>query len=134
LDVIGRVTAPAVKEVSLQQSITRAEAELRAVIKMNPTFAPAYDALAYTLALPGPSQKVEEAYTMTLWALEYEPGNIHYRLRAVEVLKLMGKADNAIRAATLAASMAQTPEERTAASRALAGAQQLKESQKTKEP
>jgi hypothetical protein len=52
----------------------------------------------------------------------------------VEVLKLMGKADNAIRAATLAASMAQTPEERTAASRALAGAQQLKESQKTKEP
>jgi tetratricopeptide (TPR) repeat protein len=112
-----------------EESIAKAEARLRAVVKMNPTFAPAYDTLAYTLALPGSHQKLEEAYTMTLWAVESEPGNIHYRLRAVEVLERMGNADNAIRAATLAASMAKTPEERTAASAALAGAQQFQASQ-----
>jgi tetratricopeptide (TPR) repeat protein len=111
-------------------SVTNAEASLRAVLKSNPEFAPAYDALAYVLTLPGSHQKLDEAYTMTLRAEEREPGNVQYRLRVVEVMERMGRAEDAIRVATRAASMAKTPEERAAVSAALAGAQQFQVSQK----
>jgi hypothetical protein len=67
---------------------------------------------------------------MTLRAEEREPGNVYYRLRVVEVMEGMGRADDAIRVATRAASMAKTPEERAAVAAALASAQQFQVSQK----
>ena len=106
-------------------SIGKAQASLRTVVKINPAFGPAYDNLAYALALPGPHQDLKEAYSMTLWSVECEPGNLQYRLRAIAVLEQMGEADNAVRVATLAAKMANTPEEKTTASQALENAQKF---------
>jgi len=42
-------------------SVAKAETSLRTVLKINPAFAPAYDTLAYALAIPGSHQKLEEA-------------------------------------------------------------------------
>lgn len=112
------------------ESVAKAEASLRAVMKGNPEFVPAYDALAYVLNLQGGKEKLDEAYMMTLQAVSREPGSVQYRIRAVEVLERQQRADDAVRVATLAASMAKTPEEQQAASAALAGAQQFQESWK----
>ncbi len=113
-----------------EESVGKAETSLRTVVKINPAFAPAYDTLAYALGIPGQHQKLDEAYTMTLNAVDIEPGNIYYRLRAVSLLEQMGKADNAVRVATLVNTMAKTPAEQAAASEALTNAQQFQESQK----
>jgi tetratricopeptide (TPR) repeat protein len=115
-------------------SIAKAQASLRTVVKINPAFAPAYDMLAYALGLPGSHQDLKEAYSMTLWAVQSEPGNIQYRLRAVQLHEQMGDADNAVRAATFATKMARTPEEQKAAAEALENAQKFQEyKQKAKE-
>jgi len=106
----------------------KAEQSLRAVIKNNPDFVPAYDSLAYVLVFEGGKEKLDEAYMMTLQAVTREPGNMQYRLRAVEVLERQHRADDAVRVATLAVSMAKTPQEQQTASQALASAQQFKES------
>jgi len=110
------------------ESLGKAEASLRVVMKGNPEFVPAYDAMAYVLMLEGGKEKLDEAYMMTMQAVSREPGNVQYRIRAVEVLARQERADDAVRVATLAVSMAKTTEERQAASAALAGAQQFQES------
>src|SRR5579864_7552551 len=84
--------------------------------------------MAYVLSLEGGKERLDEAYTMTVQAVGREPGNVHYRVRAVEVLERQQRPDDAVRVATLAVSMAKTPEEQQAASAALAGAQQFQES------
>lgn len=111
-----------------QKLLARAEASLRAVLKGNPEFVPAYDAMAYVLELEGGNEKLDEAYTMTLQAVSREPGNVQYRIRSVEVLERQQRAEDAVRVATLAVSMAKTPEEGRAAAVALAEAQQFEES------
>jgi TonB family protein len=111
-----------------QQSLAKAEASLRAVMNGNPEFVPAYDSMAYVLSLEGGKERLDEAYTMTVQAVGREPGNVHYRVRAVEVLERQQRPDDAVRVATLAVSMAKTPEEQQAASAALAGAQAFQES------
>ena len=105
--------------------LAKAETSLRAVVKGNPEFVPAYDAMAYVLAMEGGKDKLDEAYMMTLQAVDREPGNVQYRIRGVEVLQRQGRAEDAVRVATLAVSMAKTREEAQAASTALAGAQQF---------
>jgi len=110
-----------------EQSLGKAEASLRAVTIGNPEFVPAYDAMAYVLELEGGKEKLDEAYSMTQQAVSREPGNVYYRVRAVEVLERQQRPKDAVRVATLAMSMAKTAEERQAASAALAGAQQFKE-------
>ncbi len=87
----------------------KAEASLRTAIRINPQFAPAYDALAYLLA--SRDRELEEARMYALQAIDLEPGNIRYRLRMVHVLMRMDHTDDALRVATLATSMARTPEE-----------------------
>lgn len=113
-----------------EESIAKAQASLRTVVKLNPAFSPAYDTLAYALALPGSHQDLKEAYSMTLWALEGEPGNLQYRLRAIAVLEQMGQADNAVRVATMATKMAKTAEEQTVAWQALESAKKFQEYKK----
>jgi tetratricopeptide (TPR) repeat protein len=110
--------------------VGKAEASLRAAIKTSPRFAPAYDALADCLARSGSHQKLNEAYMAALQALDLEPGNISYRVRAVEVLEKQGRAEDAIRVATRAVSLARTPAEESEASASLAGAKQFQISQK----
>jgi len=53
--------------------------ERSSVIKGNPEFVPAYDALAYVLVVEGGKEKIDVAYMMTQQAVTREPGNVHYR-------------------------------------------------------
>lgn len=116
------------------ESIAKAQASLRTVVKINPAFAPAYDMLAYALGLPGSHQDFKEAYSMTLWAVQCEPGNVQYRIRGVQLHEQMGDADNAIRAAMFVTKMATTPEEQKSAAEALESAQKFHDyKQKVKE-
>jgi tetratricopeptide (TPR) repeat protein len=112
-----------------EESLRKAEASLRTAVKVNPDFTPAYAALGYALSLPGPNQKLDEAYSVTQEAVQREPANVQYRIRAAEVLERQGRAEDAIRVTALAVSIARTPNDRDAASAALAGANQFKISQ-----
>ena len=111
-----------------------AETSLRAAIRLNPGFAPAYDALCWLLASrPGSEnapERLEEAHRMGLMASELEPGNVHYRLNSVLVLERLGRVDDAVRVADLASSMARTPEEQSAALSVLMNAEQYRDFQK----
>jgi tetratricopeptide (TPR) repeat protein len=108
-------------------SASKAEASLRAAIKINPAFAPAYNALSWLLvSRPENAEKPErlqEAYMMGLTAVGLEPGNVHYRLNSAQVLERMGRVDDAIRVADRAASMAKTPGEQSAAMAVISNAQ-----------
>jgi tetratricopeptide (TPR) repeat protein len=106
----------------------KAEASLRAAIRIDAQFAPAYDALAYLLA--SRRRGLEEARMLALQAITLEPGNVHYRLRMVQVLEEMNHADDALRVATLAASMAKTPQEWAEAQSALDSARHLQDYQR----
>ena len=108
-----------------EQTLSKAESSLRTVLKINAEFAPAYDLLAYVLAQPGPTQKLDEAYTATLQAISLEPGNIRYRIRAVDVQKKRGRTEDAIRVAELAISLAKTPADKVIAEASLAAAKQF---------
>jgi hypothetical protein len=109
-------------------SAAKAESSLRAAIKIAPEFAPAYSALSWLLA--SRNENLEEAYRMALTAVSLEPGNVRYRLNSVQVLETMGRGDDAVRVAKLAASMAKTPEEQADALAALSSAQQYEDFQK----
>jgi len=108
----------------------KAESSLRAAIKINTGFAPAYDSLAYLLALTWHNQNPDEAYRLARAAVELEPGNVSYRVRAVNTLERLGRAEDALRVANLAVSVAITPQDRVAATAALASAQQFQAYQK----
>jgi TonB family protein len=112
------------------ETIAKAESSLRTVLKINPEFAPAHDLLASVLSRPGPTQKLDEAYMATLQAVSLEPGNIHYRLRGVDVQEKRGRAEDAIRVASLAVSLATTPADKAMAEASLAGAKQFQISQR----
>jgi tetratricopeptide (TPR) repeat protein len=107
---------------------SHAESSLRAAIRIAPDFAPAYEALATLLA--GRSSTMEEAYRMATAAVSLEPGNVSYRLNAARVLEMIGRADDAVRVAQFAVSIAQTPDERGQAEADLAMAQQHQAAQK----
>jgi hypothetical protein len=108
-----------------EQTLSKAESSLRTVLKINAEFAPAYDLLAYILSQPGPTQKLDEAYTATVEAVSREPGNVRYRIRAVEVQRKRGRAEDAIRVAELAIPLAKTPVEKAMAEASLAAAKQF---------
>jgi len=112
-------------------TVARAESSLRAAIKTKPDFAPAYEALANLLARRPETQ--EEAYRMALQAVNLDAGNVHYRLNLSWVLEMMGRLDEAVRVAELAASMAETPDERRDVATRLAMARQQQEDQKKME-
>ena len=110
------------------ESAAKAESSLRAAIKIAPDFAPAYAALGWLLA--SRHKNLEEAHLMVTTAVGLEPGNVRYRLNAAQVLEIMGRGDDAVRVAKLAASMAKTPEEQAEALAALSNAQQYQEYEK----
>ena len=60
------------------------ELSLRTCIKLNPNFAPAYDALA--MYYMGDPATINEAHMLNLRAIMLEPDNINYRLNAAVVL------------------------------------------------
>jgi tetratricopeptide (TPR) repeat protein len=69
------------------------EASLRAAIRANPDYAPAYDALASLLSMR--HENLDEAHMLTVQAIELDPGNIAYRVNASTILMTQHRYDDA---------------------------------------
>ncbi len=70
------------------------ESSLRTAIKLNPTFAPAYDTLA--IFYLSRNRNLDEAHTLNLMAVQYDPANMHYRMNAASVLEQNHQPENAL--------------------------------------
>ena len=87
----------------------RAESSLRACVKLNPKFAPAFDELGVLLAMQ--HKNLDEARTMGLTAVSLEPANVRYRINMSNILLTMDKADIALQVLNAASKVAKTPED-----------------------
>jgi tetratricopeptide (TPR) repeat protein len=85
------------------------EGSLRTAIRLNPSFAPAYDRLATLLGMR--RRDLDEARLMGVTAVSLEPANIGYRITVANVLLAMGQAKNAVNVLGYAANLAKTQEE-----------------------
>jgi tetratricopeptide (TPR) repeat protein len=103
------------------------EGSLRAAIKLNPSFAPAYDMLAVFLGMQ--HKNLDEARLLALNAISLDPGNIRYRINVANVLLTMEKSDDAVQVLRVAAKLAKTPEESQMTADALARAQEYADAQ-----
>src|ERR1700733_4756009 len=85
------------------------ESSLRTCIKLNPGFAPAYDALArYYMRDPA---KSNEAHILNVRAIILEPDNIGYRLNAALILANAQRYADALAVLQAASRVAKTPEQ-----------------------
>ncbi len=82
------------------------ESSLRTAIKLNPNFAPSYDALAMFYATR--HEKLDEAYMLELSAVTLEPENLNYRMNSASVLTDNQKFSSALAVLNVAAHMAKT--------------------------
>jgi predicted Zn-dependent protease len=87
----------------------RIEYSLRAAIRLNPVFAPAYDELAMLFALR--NKNLDEAHALNLRAIELEPGRLVYRLNCAEVLAERRQFAEALEVLQSAMWLAKTPRE-----------------------
>ena len=85
------------------------ESSLRVCMKLNPDFAPAYDALAMRYSM-NPA-KVDEAHFLNVQAINLEPDNVNYRMNAAAVFANGRRYDDALRVLKAATHVAKTPEE-----------------------
>jgi tetratricopeptide (TPR) repeat protein len=105
---------------------TQVESSLRAAIKLNPSFAPAFDRLA---AFEGMRrQNLDEAHMMALTAVQLDPGNAGYRVNAANVLLTMQRCKDAIAVTQNAMRFAKSPEEIVSVNNTLQAAQQCEAS------
>ena len=85
------------------------ERSLRAAIKLNPSFAPAYDRLA---VFEGNQRRnLDEAHRMALTAVQLDPGNVAYRVNSASVLIQMQRAKDAADVLRAALRVAKSPAE-----------------------
>jgi len=87
----------------------RIEAYLRAAIRINPRFAPAYDQLAVFLVTQHKS--IDEAHTLNQQAIALDPGNLAYRINAATVMMTIGQYDAAAEILRDAKKVARNPKE-----------------------
>src|ERR1700691_2497864 len=85
------------------------EASLRAAIKLNPSFAPAFERLAAYEGMR--RQKLDEAHLMALAAVQLDPGNVGYRMTAASVLMQMERGKDAVAVLHEALRIAKAPAE-----------------------
>ncbi|MFT4113299.1 tetratricopeptide repeat protein [Silvibacterium sp.] len=85
------------------------ESCLKAAIKLNPRFAPAYDLLASSYARR--QKNLSEAHIMNVNAVALEPGNLNYRINAANVLMEAQNPGSAIQVLEAAEAVAKTPQE-----------------------
>jgi tetratricopeptide (TPR) repeat protein len=69
------------------------ESSLRAAIRLNPQFAPAYDQLAAQLAMH--HKNLDEAHALNMRAIQLDPRSLTYRLNSASVLMTMSRYDDA---------------------------------------
>jgi Tfp pilus assembly protein PilF len=70
------------------------EASLKQSIQIDPTFAPAYDALAHFYSMH--NEKLDEAHMANVRAIQLEPEQLAYRLNAASVLMTARNYDGAL--------------------------------------
>lgn len=87
----------------------RIEASLRTVIRLNPSFAQAYDRLAALYLMR--HTNLDEAHLLNLHAVQLDPGNLDYRLNAANVLMAMNRVDDAGAVLHSALKLAKNPNE-----------------------
>jgi tetratricopeptide (TPR) repeat protein len=104
------------------ESSAQVESSLRAAIKLNPSFAPAYDQLAVFFGMR--RQNLEEAHSLSLHAVQLDPGNLHYRLNTANILLQMERGKDAITVLQNAVNLAKTPDEVVSVQNLLETAQQ----------
>ncbi|PYV19500.1 MAG: hypothetical protein DMG21_01445, partial [Acidobacteria bacterium] len=85
------------------------EKSLRTAIAIDPSFAPAYSALAAFYAQRG--ENLEEARRLGVQAVQLEPSVLAFRLNVSMVLLRMERPDDAIRVLEAALKIAKTPAE-----------------------
>jgi tetratricopeptide (TPR) repeat protein len=99
--------------MSMQSSRTaqdpEIESSLRACMKLNPGFAPAYDALAMYYSRD--AAKANEAHLLNIQAIILEPDNLNYRLNAAAVLMNEHRYTDAVAVLKAASRVAKTPEQ-----------------------
>jgi predicted Zn-dependent protease len=100
--------------ISMSSPLTAAdeakvESSLRTAIKLNPSFAPAYDWLAAFLGMH--RRNLDEARMMGLTAVSLDPANVGYRINVANVLLAMGQGQNAVRVLSFAVKLAKSPQE-----------------------
>src|SRR5580698_21019 len=105
---------------------SQVENSLRTSIKLNPSFAPAYDQLAVFYGMR--HENLDEAHTLVLNAVQLDPGNLHYRLTTANILLQMQGPADAIAVLQNAASLAKTPDEVSSVQNLLEAAQQYQAS------
>ena len=97
--------------LSLMDGTTDAqvEASLRTAIRLNPRFAPAYDALA---GLYGRRREnLDEAHMLSVQAVSLEPANLNYRIDCANLLMEQERFDDSIRVLEAAKEVAKTPQQ-----------------------
>ncbi|WP_158941315.1 hypothetical protein [Granulicella sp. S190] len=85
------------------------ESSLRASIKLNPAFAPAYDTLATFCATR--NVHLSEAHMLNAQAIQLEPENLSYRINAAAVLSQQQQYGSAVSVLKAARGVAKTPDE-----------------------
>ena len=108
-----------------EEDESRVESSLRAAIKLNPVFAPAYDRLAVFYGVR--HRNLQDAYTLALNAVQYDPANIWFRIDAANLLMASERADDAIRVLDNALKIAKNSAETNAVENALQMMQSYKE-------
>ncbi len=103
------------------------ESSLRTAIKLNPSFAPAYNQLAMFFGMR--HENLQEAYTLSLMAVQLDPGNVGYRLNSANVLLASQRGTDAIAVIQNAVKVAKSPEEIARAQAALQRAEQYQAAQ-----
>ncbi len=87
------------------------EASLQSAIKLNPKFAPAYDALAMFYGMH--HEKLDEAHMMNVRAVALDPANLGFRINAAVVLQEQDRYKDAILVLKSSTGLAKTPDEAT---------------------
>ncbi len=105
----------------------KVESSLRSAIKLNPSFAPAYDCLAAFLGMH--RRNLDEARMMGLTAVSLDPANVGYRINVANVLLAMEQGQNAVRVLSFAAKLAKSPQEVETVNHLLMNAQEYSTAQ-----
>lgn len=103
------------------------ESSLRTAIKLNPTFAPAFDRLA---AFEGSRRRnLDEARLMALTAAQLDPGNVTYRITYANLLMMMERPKDAVTVLQNALRLAKNPGQTAMVQNVLTNIQDYQETQ-----